>query len=93
MLTSEKSKAENWLNNTETYKDVYRAQPIEYLEIVARQETPVWDKENKGFTTEEALSAKQNDELEAEFKTTEASNNVTVEADTNVVEDDDELPF
>ena len=53
----------------------------------------MWDKENKGFTTEEALAAKQNDELEAEFKTTEASDNVTVKADADVVEDDDELPF
>jgi hypothetical protein len=93
LLTSDKTKAETWLNDTETYKDVYRAQPIEYLEIVARQETPVWDKENKGFTTEEALSAKQNDELEAEFKTTDASTNVPKKADAAVVEDDDELPF
>ena len=38
-----------WLNDTQTWKDVYRKKPIEFLRIVAEGSEPVWDSESKQF--------------------------------------------
>jgi hypothetical protein len=38
-----------WLNNTQTWRDVYRKKSIEFLRIVAEGSEPVWDSESKQF--------------------------------------------
>ena len=38
-----------WVEDEMTWSDVYAQRPIEYLEAVARGETPVWDSELKKF--------------------------------------------
>jgi len=48
-LSSDENQSKEWLSNTETYKDVYSQKPVEYLEAIARGETPVWDTDLKKY--------------------------------------------
>ena len=48
-LSTDESKVKEWVGNTETYKDVYSQKPVEYLEAIARGETPVWDTDLKKY--------------------------------------------
>jgi len=48
-LSSDESNVKEWLSNTETYKDVYSQKPVEYLEAIARGETPEWDSNLKKY--------------------------------------------
>jgi gp32 DNA binding protein like len=41
-----KETADSWINDELTWRDVYSKKPIEYLEAVARGETPRWDTES-----------------------------------------------
>jgi hypothetical protein len=48
--THEDSKtASTWINDELTWEDVYSKKPIEYLEAIAKGDTPRWDSEKKGF--------------------------------------------
>ncbi len=49
VLSTDESTTKEWLGNTETYKDVYAQRPVEYLEAIARGETPVWDTDLKKY--------------------------------------------
>lgn len=42
-LSEDKELATEWLEDTLTHEDVYSQKPIEYLEAIARGETPRWD--------------------------------------------------
>ena len=42
-------KASEWINDELTWEDVYSKKPIEYLEAIAKGDTPRWDSEKKGF--------------------------------------------
>jgi hypothetical protein len=48
-LTSDKANLKEWTENTETWQDVYAKKPVEYLEAIARGETPVWDSQLKKY--------------------------------------------
>lgn len=39
----------NWVGNEMTWEDVYSKKPVEYLEALARGETPRWDSEKGGY--------------------------------------------
>lgn len=41
--------ANEWSNHPDTWRDVYSIKPIEYLELVAQGENPVWSKESGKF--------------------------------------------
>ena len=41
----DKETAESWINDELTWEDVYSKKPTEYLEAIARGETPRWDSE------------------------------------------------
>jgi hypothetical protein len=41
--------ASTWINNELTWEDVYSKKPVEYLEAIARGETPRWDSEKGGY--------------------------------------------
>jgi hypothetical protein len=91
ILTEDKTKAKAWMSDKTTWKDIYKAQPVEYLQIIANGDTPEWDKGlqkfvAKGDTTEAEVSySKPTPKVETPTK--------TVEAEVNNDEDDDELPF
>jgi hypothetical protein len=38
-----------WINDELTWEDVYSKKPVEYLEAIARGETPRWDSEKGGY--------------------------------------------
>lgn len=39
----------SWINDELTWSDVYSKKPVEYLEAIARGETPRWDSEKGGY--------------------------------------------
>jgi hypothetical protein len=45
----EKNQAKAWINDELTWLDVYSKKPVEYLEAIARGETPKWDSEKGGY--------------------------------------------
>ena len=53
LLTEDTTNANIWFNNDETFKTVYSKKPIEYLEIVAKNMTPIWDSEQSKYVAEE----------------------------------------
>lgn len=100
VLTDPKSsEAKEWITNEETWRDVYSIKPIEYVNIVAEQKTPVWDSELKKFVAEEDKEEKETASLEEEINMMEGfsdedENELEVESVAlNEDEDDDELPF
>ena len=42
-LHADKETANSWFNDELTWEDVYSKKPVEYLEAIARGETPKWD--------------------------------------------------
>ena len=74
-----------WVNHADTWKDVYSIKPIEYLELVAQGENPVWDKDAKKFvSTSESEDSFGGDTLSAK---------VEVEDPQVKQEVNDDLPF
>jgi len=49
---AEPAQAKEWINNLETWTDVYSKKPVEYLEAIARGETPRWDMDKGGYVYE-----------------------------------------
>lgn len=45
----DKELAESWIKDELTWEDVYSKKPVEYLEAIARGETPRWDSEKGGY--------------------------------------------
>jgi hypothetical protein len=48
-LSEDSDLMKEWMEDEMTWSDVYAQRPTEYLEAVARGETPVWDSELKKF--------------------------------------------
>jgi hypothetical protein len=44
-----KETADSWVNDELTWADVYSKKPVEYLEAIAKGETPRWDSEKGGY--------------------------------------------
>jgi hypothetical protein len=73
-----------WVNHSDTWRDVYSIKPQEYLQLVALGETPVWSKESSKFVS-------QNEE-ESDFGG-DITPKVAVEDPQLTQEADDDLPF
>ena len=108
ILTEDSTKANDWFNNSETFRDVYSKKPIEYLEIVAKNMTPVWDSELSKYVAEEEkeenetasleeeinfLREESNDSLGTSSDVTLNSGDETVETTSLDSDDSDDLPF
>jgi len=48
-IHSNKETANSWVNDELTWADVYSKKPVEYLEAIAKGETPRWDSEKGGY--------------------------------------------
>jgi len=48
-LHEDKAQLEAWVNDELTWRDVYSKKPTDYLEAIARGETPRWDSEKGGY--------------------------------------------
>ena len=85
-IHSDKSQMKEWVEDELTWKDVYAQKPVEYLEAIARGETPVWDTELKkyvyGDDTEVTLGG-----------SVSSDSNVKVEDPQSGMEVDTDLPF
>ena len=44
-----KTTQESWINDELTWEDVYSKKPVEYLEAIARGETPKWNSDKGGY--------------------------------------------
>ena len=104
ILTNDKDKANEWFNNEETFRDVYSKKSQEYLEIVAKNMTPIWDSEQSKYVAEEEKEENETASLEEEItfmreeNKTNTSDDVTTtnnEVESTSLEDDndDDLPF
>ena len=96
ILTDDTTKANEWMGNEETYKDVYAKKSIEYLEIIATNKTPIWDSEQKIYVAEEDKEEAESVSLEKEISymsSTDDSNEDVVVTDLGTDSNEDELPF
>ena len=48
-VSEDKEQMNSWVNDELTWNDVYSKKPVEYLEAIARGETPRWDSEKGGY--------------------------------------------
>jgi hypothetical protein len=48
-LHEDKEISKSWIEDKLTWEDVYSKKPVEYLEAIARGETPKWDSEKNGY--------------------------------------------
>jgi hypothetical protein len=46
---SDKETSKSWVSDELSWEDVYSKKPVEYLEAIARGETPKWDSEKGGY--------------------------------------------
>ena len=96
LLTDDTTKANEWIGNDETYKDVYAKKTLEYLEIMATNKTPIWDSEQKIYVAEEDKEEAESVSLEKEISymsSTDDSNEDVVVTDLGTDSNEDELPF
>ena len=102
ILTEDSTKANDWFNNEETYKEVYSRKSPEYLEIVSKNMTPVWDSEQSKYVAEEDREEKETADLSEEISFLREETNVkkttsedsTDEVETTTLETGgDDLPF
>jgi hypothetical protein len=48
-IHEDKETADSWVNDELSWADVYSKKPVEYLEAIAKGETPRWDSEKGGY--------------------------------------------
>jgi len=48
-ISNDTDQMADWVSNEMTWEDVYSKKPVEYLEALARGETPRWDSEKGGY--------------------------------------------
>ena len=49
VISEDTDQMSEWVADPMTWEDVYSKKPVEYLEAIARGETPRWDSENGGY--------------------------------------------
>lgn len=52
--------AKSWINDELTWEDVYSKKPVEYLEAIARGETPRWDSEKGAYSYGDMTASESN---------------------------------
>ncbi len=100
-LSKDIDKANSWLNDEKTWKDVYSNKSSEYLELVVNGKIPVYDKELGKYVekTENDIQQKKIEEQAASEvlkETYNVNNNFddeVVNKETLVDTDEDDLPF
>ncbi len=85
-LHEDEETKKSWVNDELTWKDVYAKKPVEYLEAIARGETPKWNTELGKYTYGDSS------ENEESFGGSKAKTEVYVDPQVNDDSDED-LPF
>jgi hypothetical protein len=89
-LHTNKELAASWIEDPDTWEDVYSKKPVEYLEAVARGKTPRWDKNQNKYVYDSDIDS------EDSFGGAPIKNEPTKEPDLDLQADEDpfeELPF
>jgi len=81
---SDKELANSWINDELTWEDVYSKKPVEYLEAIARGETPKWNSDKGGYDYGDSS------EDETSFGGSKSSAPIDPQADA---EEDSDMPF
>lgn len=107
VLSEDADQSAAWLADNRTWEDVYSVRSYDYLEIIVKGGTPVWDKENKCFVdkasmTESDTKAEANT-LDSELTMGVENVKASIQAASNTTapttsseastEEDDDLPF
>ena len=87
-ISEDETQMSEWVSDELTWEDVYSKKPVEYLEAIARGETPRWDSEKGGYVYS------NNETSEVSMGGTPAPKSIN-EVDDPQVEDeiDEDLPF
>jgi len=86
-VSVEKDQAKEWVNDELTWLDVYSKKPVEYLEAIARGETPKWDNDKGGYVYGDSTVS---EESYGGSKKSSSAKMVDPQADADV---DGDLPF
>ena len=101
-LSEDKEQAAAWLADARTWEDVYSVRSYDYLAIIVKGGTPVWDKENKCFVDKATLADSSDEATNLDSELTMGVENVksnivtssAPEGEMSTPEDDgDDLPF
>lgn len=101
VLSANAELSAEWLADERTWEDVYSVRNYDYLAIIVRGYTPIWDKEAKCFVAKELINENEESSLDAELtmavenvkaNVTEAETVTNPQSTTPEAEDDD-LPF
>jgi hypothetical protein len=80
----DKGLSDSWINDELTWEDVYSKKPVEYLEAIARGETPKWNSDKGGYDYGDSS------EDETSFGGSKSSGYEDPQADA---EGEDDMPF
>lgn len=83
-IHAESTQMKEWVEDELTWEDVYSKKPVEYLEAIARGETPVWDTELKKYVYGDDSETVLGGETKSEVNTDDPQSNMAV---------DEDLPF
>ena len=100
-LSEDANKTNEWLADERTWEDVYSVRTYDYLAIIVKGYTPVWDKEEKCFVAKELINESETKStLESELtigienvKSNIQTQDVVETQTANTQEDEDDLPF
>ncbi len=84
-LHEDKETYDSWVNDELTWEDVYSKKPVEYLEAIARGETPRWNTELGKYVYGDSTSSEES------FGGSKTTNKITDPQINN--EPDEDLPF
>jgi hypothetical protein len=87
-ISSDKTQGKEWVEDGMTWEDVYSKKPVEYLEAIARGETPRWDSEKGSYV----YSNDETSEVSLGGRSTSKSINEVNDPQSND-EIDEQLPF
>ena len=103
VLSTDENKYAEWLADERTWEDVYSVRNYDYLAIIVRGYTPIWDKENKCFVAKELMTESDNPDATLDSELTMAVENVksnvtqaetvTTPVSTITEDEEDDLPF
>jgi len=102
-LSANEDKVKEWTGDVRTWEDVYSVRNYDYLKIVVKGDTPVWDKDNKCYAGKLELESRERpvnndddglvEELEIGSLKVETEKASTKSVITSDDDDDDDLPF
>ena len=86
-ISAEADQQKEWVEDELTWQDVYAQKPVEYLEAIARGETPVWNSELKKYVYGD------DEEMTIGGSSSSSTSEETYEDPQSEQEVDDDLPW